>query len=208
MNELRGITVTGVGEASSQPDTLELRVTLSSLGSSIAEANERSGSAASRVFETLADSGVAEDDIRTAALSLGPEYAHDGNQRKLLGYRARYSIIVKIRDITASGGVIDDMVAAGGDDLVVDGLEFVIEDQSNLLMAAREAAWNDALNRATQFARLADRGLGPARSIREARQSPEPVARMSMEAARSPSQPIAPGTRTIIVTVDVTFDLS
>ena len=207
MSKPKAISVQGHGEASARPDTIEVRVMISALETSIAAANNVTADAAARVIETLRSAGVDHGDIGTSSLSIGPEYTHVNQQRQLAGYRASNSIIVRIRDIDTSGGVIDDMVTAGGDFLIVNGLEFVIEDPTPIQSQAREAAWNDAVAKATQLAQLSGRDLGSARSIREAGPGHAPQPRMAMESLRSAEQPIEPGSRSVAVDIEVEFDL-
>ena len=207
MSKVKGISVHGHGEASARPDTIEMRLSISALETSISAANTVTADATSRVIESLRAAGVDRSDIGTSSLTIGPEYTHVNQQRQLAGYRASNSLVVRIRDIESTGGVIDDLVASGGDLVIVNGLEFVIEDPKPLESEARQAAWNDAVAKATQLARLSGRELGPARSIRETRQGHAPQPRMAMESLRSAEQPIEPGSRSLSVEVEVNFDL-
>ena len=61
---------------------------------------------------------------------------------------------MKIRDIESTGSVIDNAAAAGGDDVVINGIQFSLDDDAELVEAARTAAWEDAMAKATQLAQL------------------------------------------------------
>jgi uncharacterized protein YggE len=109
---------------------------------------------------------------------------------------------VKIRDIAKAGPVIDAAVAAGGDETVVQGGAFSLEDASESIGQARERAWADANAKATALARLAGVPLGAAVQISESTDGG--VARAVSEASAA-ATPIEPGQVTTSVVVTVRF---
>ena len=56
-------------------------------------------------------------------------------------------------------------MAAGGNDVRLNGLDLGFADPAAVMARAREAAWQDALAAATQFAALAGAELGPVVSV-------------------------------------------
>jgi uncharacterized protein YggE len=201
-----GIVVSGVGEATGSPDLAQVDLGVSVLGSTVAEASTTATTSAGSVIEALTRGGVAHDDIRTVEYSIRPEYEYSESQPRLVGYRVSNTMRAVLRDLTGIGPLLDSVSAAGGDNSRVDHLEFGVHDETALAAAAREAAWIDAMAKATQLADLAGQRLGRAMSITETAGAPPVPVRAMAEVARA-STPIQPGTTAVTVTLQVEFEL-
>ena len=70
----RYITVTGVGTISVVPDAVRFNATVSSLASTNAAALSSASKSAAAVRAALKDKGIALKDIRSANISVYPEY--------------------------------------------------------------------------------------------------------------------------------------
>ncbi|MGB8360596.1 MAG: SIMPL domain-containing protein [Acidimicrobiia bacterium] len=205
-----GVSVSGTGEVTGTPDTLEVSIGVSIRADTVAEANALAAEKADAVISSLKSSGVAEEDMTTINYSIWPEYDYRGDTQTLLGYRVDNTVRAKIRDIDQAGDVLDEAVAAGGDEVTVSGLNFSIEDDEELVKAAREVAWNDAQSKAEQLAELSGQTLGKATSIVETvSRAPVPVAFDSVGGAaeQAVSTPIEPGTASVTITIQVQFAL-
>jgi uncharacterized protein YggE len=205
-----GISVTGMGEVTGAPDTVEVVLGVSVLADTVDKAAATAAEKAQALIDSLTSNGVAEEDITTTDYSIYPEYDYTNNQERLVGYRVNNTVRAKIRDIESTGTVIDAAVAAGGDDVTVNGLSFSIEDNDELVAAAREAAWNDALTKATQLAELSGQTLGDATSITETVSMPPVPIPYAVEeaAADQATTPIEPGTSAVTITLQVQFGLA
>lgn len=204
-----GIAVTGVGEVTGTPDTLTMTFGVSVVRTSVAEAVAVAAGKAEAVLAALRDQGVADDDLRTVDFSIFPEYDYRGGRERIIGYRVTNSVVAKVRDLDRAGEVIDAAIGAGGDDVRVSGVAFSIEDDHELVAAARDAAFADARAKAEQLARLAGVTLGPPISITESFTVPGPIpyyVRTEMVAA-DVATPIEPGTQKVAVTVSVRFSI-
>lgn len=204
-----GISVTGMGEVTGTPDTVEVGLGVSVLAQTVDEAAATAAEKAQALIDSLTSNGVAEEDITTTEYSIYPEYDYSSNEERLIGYRVSNTVQAKIRDIESTGAVIDAATAAGGDDTRVNGLSFSIEDNDELVAAAREAAWSDAMAKATQLAELSGQTLGEARSITETvSMPPVPIPYAEEAAADRASTPIEPGTSAVTITLQVQFGLT
>jgi uncharacterized protein len=204
-----GISVSGTGEVTGTPDTVEIDLGVSVLAGTVEEATSTAAEKADALISALTSNGVAEKDITTTNYSIYPEYDYRNNTERLIGYRVTNTVRAKIRDVQESGSVIDAATAAGGDDVQVNGLRFSIEDNTDLVEAAREAAWNDALMKATQLAQLSGQDLGAAISITETVSAP-PVPVFFEGDAFAGSRletPIEPGISAVTINLSVQFEL-
>jgi uncharacterized protein YggE len=205
-----GISVSGMGEVTGTPDTVEVGLGVSVLGETVDQAATTAAEKAQALIDALTSNGVAEEDITTTDYSIYPEYDYSSNEQRLTGYRVSNTVQAKIRDLDSTGAVLDSATAAGGDDVVVNGLSFSIEDNDELVAAAREAAWNDAMSKANQLAELSGQTLGEATTIAETLSMPPVPIPYAAEAAadRAVETPIEPGTSAVTITLQVQFGLA
>lgn len=205
-----GISVSGHGDASGTPDVLEANVGVAVVEDTVAAAVSKASREASAVEQALERAGIAKRDIQTASYSISPEYASGPQpERKITGYRVSNVLAIKIRDLRSAGDVLDRVASAGGNDVVVSGLRFAIENPAPLATRARDEAWKDAYTKASEIARLAGVRLGPAVSIQEAG-GPRPfVMERAIGAAElaPAATPIEPGELKVNVTLQVQFAL-
>lgn len=199
-----GILVTGRGQVTATPDTSRVDVGVSVLGESASDATDAAAAAASAVIHSLVAEGVERSDISTSGYTLGIEYEYAGNERRIAGYRVNNNLVVLIRGIDDVGAMVDVMVAAGGDAVVISGLTFTIEDDTAHLVEARRLAWSDALDKAEHIAELAGLTLGKPISITEST-SPPPPSPMTRLMSVESGTPIEPGTATMTTTMQVRF---
>lgn len=203
-----GITVTGTGEVTGTPDTVEVSLGVAVLAETVQEATTTAAQKADALISALTDGGVDRKDITTTDYSIYPEYDYSNNTERLVGYRVSNTVRVKIRNIDDAGSLIDAATAAGGNDVRVNGLQFSIEDDADMVEAARAAAWADALAKATQLAELSGQELGVAISINETVSStPPPVYYDNAGGDLARETPIEPGTSAVAISLSVNFTL-
>jgi uncharacterized protein YggE len=182
----RSITVTGRGTAEAPPDLLTISVGVECRRDTVGAAYAGAGTASGAVSSALRQHGVADADLRTTGLNVRPELVwRDGEGQRVAGYVASSVLTVRLRDVAAASGVIAAVVDAGGDDVRLNGLDLGFSDESAVMAQAREAAWQDAVAAAEQFASLAAARLGTVVSIAEHTDpsGPIPLARIQRAAA-------------------------
>jgi len=160
--------VVGHGRAQGTPDVCRVHLTATALRPTVALALADSEATAARIRDVLAAAGVAPKDAATGTVSVRPEEDYSGSRGpRLLGYRAEHALEVVLRDLASAGRLLGDAVAAGGDGVRLQGVEFALEDDAELRATARDAAWRDAQRAAEQLAGLAGRALAAVRSVDE-----------------------------------------
>lgn len=204
-----GISVSGIGEVTGTPDTVTVNIGVSVRGDTVAEASALAAEKADALITSLTSSGVDPEDITTTNYSIWPEYDYRNDRERLIGYRVDNTVRAKIRDVSEAGNVLDSAVEAGGDAVRVNSLSFSIEDDTEMIEAARQVAWNDALAKAQQLADLAGQTLGPAITINESfsrAPTPIPFETLAADEARL-TTPIEPGTSAVTISIQVQFAL-
>ena len=130
--------MTGVGTVLGRPDTMTVTIGVNVVRPTVSEATAEATASATALFDALQEAaGVAEEDIQTQNYSISPQYRYDeGQAPQLTGYQVSNTVLAKIRDVEAAGAVIDAAVAAGGDNSIVQGIGFSVEDDTERLAEA------------------------------------------------------------------------
>lgn len=176
----KGIWVTGSGTATGSRDECVITVGSEVRRPSAAGALAASAESLAQMRTVLVDSGVPESGLSTSAVSLTPVY---DQYPTVAGFQAAVQLTATTRDIGSVGALLTAVVEAGGDAARVHDVSFRHGDPTGLMVRAREAAWADALSRASQLAALAGRELGEALAIDETVGRPRPPGPMRMAAA-------------------------
>ncbi|MCX6443485.1 MAG: SIMPL domain-containing protein [Actinobacteria bacterium] len=183
----RYITLTGVGTISVVPDAVRFNATVSVLGSTNAAALSSASKSSSAVRTALKDKGIAVKDIRSANISVYPEYTWTQEAgTKITGYRASQTFDVLIRKASDAGSIIEAVVNAGGDNVQLGGVIPTTINPSIATEDARAAAVANAKSKATSYAKLLGTSLGKVISLEEQSSpvysSPFPMAKAGVAA--------------------------
>lgn len=157
-----GIWVVGQAIINLEPDLAMLNLGVEATGKTVEEARGQAASAMDAIINALHDRGIEDKDIKTQFFNIWPMYEYrevfeEGRRvgkQELVGYRVNNTTSVKIRDMDAIGEIIDEAAEAGGDVTRINGISFTVEDPKALEGALREAATEDAIAKARQFAEL------------------------------------------------------
>lgn len=215
-NQLTGlpydvIQVFGTGTASDVPDLANLSLGVSVTADTVAAAREQAATSMNSVIDALDANGIESKDIQTSHFGVHPQYDWSANERRLQGYNVSNRLNVTVRDTETVGTVIDAVIAAGGNDIEFNYLNFAFSDTAELEKEARQAAVNDMNEKARQLAQFSGRPLGKLLVISET-----PVADVfggvrefafAMAAESGPSTSISVGEDEVTVTVHGVFEL-
>lgn len=206
----RQVTVVGSGEVQGVPDTLTTEAGIEFIAGDVTSAMNQTSERQQAVIDALLDAGVDRKDISTTGVSLQPQYggSESGGSSSITGYRAGNTIRVKVERDSASQ-VLAVIVRAGGDATRINGVSYSIEDDSQLVRDARERAFNDAKDRAEQYAHLSGLHLGRVISISEVAGGTPPPTPVGMPAPRAmaAAPPMEPGQQTVGFSVTATWEL-
>jgi uncharacterized protein YggE len=212
VDQQRSVTVVGTGQVSGAPDTLRADIGVEATAGDVTTALNETSEKVRAVTDAVVDAGVERKDVATQQVSVTPQYSSPapGGSSQISGYMATNSIRVTIRDISKASTVLSAAATAGGDNTRISNVSFPIDDDSQLLKEAREAAFDDARGRAEQYASLADDSLGKVLTIKETtsgQEQPASPGTFERDVAASPV-PIEPGEQELTFTVTVTFGLN
>jgi uncharacterized protein YggE len=208
----RTVSVTGSGIAEVVPDIARFSVGVATRGREATEASSRAAAQMQAVIDALVGAGVAEEDIQTSRIELDPIRRRDRSgegTRAIIGWQASNRVSATVRDIDATGDVIDAAIAAGATDL--GNIAFRKEDPSTAEAEARLAAVDEAASIAGQLASAAgveiigvadivDGDSGDAFRLDRAES-------WAGSALRQADTPVLPGTITVTVTVFISYEI-
>jgi uncharacterized protein YggE len=208
----RYITVTGVGTISVVPDAVRFNATVSAVAPSNAAALSSASKSAAAVRAALKDKGIAVKDIRSANISVYPEYTWTQDTgTKITGYRASQSFDVLVRKASDAGTIIEAVVTAGGDNVQLGGVIPTTLNPAAATEEARAAAVSNAKSKASSYAKLLGTSIGKVLSLEEQSSpvysSPFPMAKAGM-AADSAAVEIDLGEQDVTVSITVRWALN
>ena len=157
----RYITVNSEGSVKVAPDAVRLNATVSVVSGSNKSALAEAATAASAVRAALKTALVDSKDIASQSVTVYPEYNYTQDKgQSLVGYRAAQSFVITIRNAKSAGAIVDAVVAAGGDNLQVNGVTPFIVDTTKATLSARTDAVKKAKAKAASYASLLGVKLG------------------------------------------------
>lgn len=202
----RQVTVVGSGEVQGRPDTLSANVSIEATAPDVTAAMNQTSDRMQAVINALTNSGIDRNEIATTNVTLQPQYG-GGDNPSIIAYQASNSITVKIRNLNNASQTLGLIGTTGGDATRINSVSYAIDDDSQLVKDARTRAFDDAKDRAEQYAQLAGLTLGKVISISESSgatpPTPTPMPRAAMEAV-----PLEPGQQTVTFSVTVIWELT
>ena len=200
----RQVTVVGSGHVQGVPDTLTADVGIEFTARDVTAAMDQTNTRQQAVIDALANAGADRKDISTTNVTLQPQYDNAGGT--ITGYRAANAIRVKIHPAGTASRLLAVIVGTGGDATRINSVSYSIADDSQLVKDARARAFQDAKDRAAQYAQLSGLGLGKIISISEASGGAAPTATPAPRMMPS-SVPLEPGQQTVSFSVTAVWEL-
>lgn len=157
----RYITVNSEGTVKVTPDTVRLNAVVSVVAGTNKEALSQTSTSAAAVRAALTKSGIAKTEIATQSITVYPEYNYTPEKGSvLIGYRGSQTFVVTIKNAEGAGAIVDAVVAAGGDNLQIQGVTPFVLDASKSTESARSVAVVNAKAKATSYTKLLGVKLG------------------------------------------------
>jgi uncharacterized protein YggE len=199
------ISVVGSGTVTVVPDMATIRLGVVIERQTAKAARNDAAAAMTRVVAAIRKLGIADRDIATSIVSLGPVYDYpSGSTPRIRGYQLQNIVTVTVRKLDVMSDVVDDAVAAGATS--VDGITFDVADRAAAEKAAREAAVKDAKAKAQTLADGVGVRIAGVASMSEQVVTPVWYGRAyAAGEAKDASTPILAGSTDVVITVSVTF---
>ena len=210
-NAKPGISVSGTGTVSADPERVDITLGIETESSSAADAEQRNAEIAQKVMDALAAKGLGKDKIETTSFTLQQLTEYDPLTQKNVrkGYQATHMLRVKLADIKTAGDIIDATSLAGANR--IDSIQFRLNDdsQKRLQRQALELATKDAADKAQTIASAAGVRIKGLISANEGYVS-IPVYEKSYgvaAAAAAPATEIVPGQLQVTASVNLVYEI-
>ena len=206
--DTRQVTVVGSGEVQGTPDTLNANVSIEFTAPDVTAAMNQTSDRQQAVINALVNSGIDRRDISTTNVSLQPQYGGAATTRRSPAIGRAIRSPSRSASWTPRRRHLALIVSTGGDATRINSVSYAIEDDSQLVKDARTRAFDDAKDRAEQYAQLSGLTLGKVISISESAGTtpvppPTPMPRAAMEAV-----PLEPGQQSVAFSVTVIWELT
>jgi uncharacterized protein YggE len=204
----RYITVSAQGAVKVVPDAVRINATATAVAASSKEALAATAKTATAVRAALKTAKIDSKDIATQSVTVYPEYKYtaDGGST-LTGYRGSQSFTITVRAADTAGALVDSLVAAGGDNLQINGATPFVLDSTKSLEAARAAAVKSAKAKASSYAKLMGVKLGKVNYLVENSAPTNYTPVMAVAKAESDATVIDLGQQDVTISVTVQWSL-
>jgi uncharacterized protein YggE len=204
----RYITVSAQGTIKVTPDAVRLSATVSAVAATSKDALAAANKTATAVRAALKAAKIDTKDISTQTITVYPEYkyANDGTSTQI-GYRGSQSFTIVVRAADTAGSIVDSLIAAGGDNLQINGATPFVLDSTKSLDAARAAAVKSAKSKAASYASLIGVKLGKVNYLVENSAPTNYTPVMSVAKAESDATVIDLGQQDVTISITVQWAL-
>jgi uncharacterized protein YggE len=214
-DRLSTIRVSGEGEIAIAPDIAMINVGVVREAKTARAALTANSEAMAKVLAAMQAKGIQDKDLQTANFNISPRYYYpphkNGQERKppsITGYTVSNNLAIRIRDLSSVGDILDQVVTLGVN--TGGNIQFANDNPKQAIVAAREAAMKDAIEKANTLANAAGVKLGKVLSITENSRGGRPVpmmkARFAAE-AMADSVPVSAGENSYSVTVNIEWEI-
>ena len=188
------------------PDQATVSAGVTTTEPSATAAMRRNAEEMTRVIACIKALGIAEKDIQTSGIALGPQYDYQDGTPVFRGYQASNRVSVILRKIDDTGRVLDALVEAGATD--IGGPSFAIADDTALKEQARKAAVARGVAQARAYAAMLGYADVRVLAISESIAGSVPMyADTKVMALEATATPIQPGQVATGVNVTITYEL-
>jgi uncharacterized protein YggE len=157
----RYVTITADGSVKVVPDAVRMNATVTVIAGTSKEAQAQVSSTSAAVRAALTAAKIDKKDIATQSITVYPEYNYTQESgAKLIGYRSSQSFAIIIRNAANAGDIVDSVIAAGGDNLQINGVSPFVLDSTKAAESARAVAVKNAKSKAASYAKLLGVKLG------------------------------------------------
>ena len=204
------ITIAGEGKVTGKPTLAQVDVGLYSEGADVPAVQQDNAKKVNAIIDAMKGLGIADADLQTNNYNIYPRYDYTNGAQKVIGYAVSQNLGVRVRDLSKVGVVLTQVTQAGANQ--VNGVNFTIDDPTELKQEARKKALDDARKKAQELADALGVKVVRVVTFSESSVTPGPVPYnyrgLSATASAAPAAPdIQPGVLDLSSTISVTFEI-
>ena len=211
------LNASGEGHVMVAPDIAIVTIGVTTRGQTARAALDQNNAETARVIEAIRAAGIADKDIGTSGFGVSPVYEPQppvrtddggmGEAPRIVGYQVDNGVQVTVRDIGASGALLDKVVTAGANR--ISGIAFDVADPQAAADEALRQAIADARRKAELMAAAA--GVRIVRVLDVSGGGGMPMfaraERMAFDAAPQ-AVPVMPGESRVQANANIVFEIA
>ncbi|HEX7047929.1 MAG TPA: SIMPL domain-containing protein [Gammaproteobacteria bacterium] len=152
------VSAEGMGTISVPPDGVNVMVEVIGSGQTASEAFKQSSDKIGRLVNAVESIGLPENAIVASDLSVGQDMQRVDGEYVSVGYEARRSMTIEVRDMKKVSALLDALLQA--DVSQISHIQRFVDDEEAVKAKVLELAVIDARRRAEHYAKLQGRELG------------------------------------------------
>lgn len=196
-NRLTTVTVSGDARVTAKPDTATVSISVVTQNKNATEAQQQNANQTTAVINALKSAAGSGAEIETSGYTLTPQRVYKENQPPtIVGYEARNSITVTLKDLTRVGAVIDASAGAGANN--IDNVAFSLRQDREARAKALADATREAIGKANTLAQVLGGRVVKITAVQEGGTNPRPpiiyARQETFSAAKAADTPIEVGT--------------
>lgn len=203
-----GVSVTGTGVVNVTPDQASVTLSVVTENEFAAKAHVANITETNKLFKLLSDHNFDKSkDFQTSHYGIARTYSQTNQPA---GYRATHNVSICCRHLSKIEKLLDAISKDSDSSILFGNISFDTSKRAELINQARDLATADAKRKAEQLAKGAGASLGNVVNIIEQENFNRvgyDVGHLTLESPGRHAQQIAPGQRTISVTVHTTWTL-
>jgi uncharacterized protein YggE len=211
--QLPVLVVTGNSEILATPDEASVRLGIVRQAPAAQAAQDQVNAVAQQILNEIRKTGVAQDQIQTARLSLSPVYAprspESRDAPRIVAYNASNTVTVRLENLSLIGPVIDAGLKAGANQL--EGVQFSLKNDLPSRQQALKQAVIEARSKAEVMAEALRVNLGEVVEVFEGG-STTPIFDAPLNArvfaAEAAPTPVSPGQIHVNANVTIRYRIS
>ncbi|CAM6001345.1 unnamed protein product [Sphagnum balticum] len=159
---LNTVSIIGAGQVKVNPDTATFIITVNGEGLNSAQALSNVNTIIAKVTSILKANGIPSANYSTSSISLNPNYNYSSGNAVLVDQAASQSLTVTIGSLSSSQTLLGNLLTSLGNvnNITIGSLTFLNGNTDSAYSQARQAAFQDAQNKANQYANLSGIKLG------------------------------------------------
>ena len=208
---VRTINVSGQGKVFAKPDIGQVDLSVVTQADTVVKAVAENNDKINKINQAMKELGIKEDDLKTAAYNINPNYQYTSGKSVIIGYEISQTLQVKIRDLSKTGQILEKSAGLGANQ--VGSLVFTIDDSSKIKDEARKKAIDEAKIKAKELENSLGIKLGRIIGLNEYAVDQAGQVSYGIGGAEGkggggvPVPAIQPGQNEIVINVDLTYEI-
>ena len=157
------VIVQAEGSYEMDPDVATLTFDVSDQEKDFKQAYAKASQSMRNIVDIAEKNGLTKNDIQTGVLRMTPSYDYSDRKRKVRSYTVQGQIVLKVKDFSKVGSMVDDAIQDGIADFR--SLSYSLIDEEAAKEKAVAQAMQRAVGRATTALEQSRQKLGPIRYV-------------------------------------------